>query len=316
MREGHDLIPLAPSGEIDMSAAWRLSRILGELSPDVIHAHDPHAVAMAAVALSMAMPEPRPRFVISRRSDFPTGPNSFSRWKYGLVDLAIASSAAVRDRLIRDGIPAGKIVIVHEGVDVERIVKLPAGNVHAAFYLPTGAPVVGTVSALVPHKGHQYLIDAAALVVRDVPDVRFVILGDGERREALERQIHDKHLERHVFLGGYREDAVELTKGFDVFAMSSLSEGLCITLIDAMATARPAVATRAGGIPEVLIDGETGYLVEPRDNEALATRLIELLADKTLQARMGAAALARARECFTVARMVDGTVNAYASAAD
>ena len=123
---------------------------------------------------------------------------------------------------------------------------------HAELYLPTHAPIVGNVAALVPHKGQQHLIDAAALVVKQVPDVRFVILGDGELREKLERQIKDKHLERHVFLAGFRSNALELTKGFDIFAMSSVSEGMCTALVDAMAASKPAVATAAGGIPEVL----------------------------------------------------------------
>ena len=127
---------------------------------------------------------------------------------------------------------------------------MPAANVHAEFYLPTHAPIVGNVAALVPHKGQHHLIDAAALVVRDVPDARFVIVGDGELREALERQIRDKHLERHVFLAGFRADALELTKGFDLFVVSSITEGMCTALVDAMAASKPAVATDAGAVPK------------------------------------------------------------------
>jgi glycosyltransferase involved in cell wall biosynthesis len=163
----------------------------------------------------------------------------------------------------------------------------------------------------VPHKGQQHLIDAAALVVKQVPDVRFVILGDGELREKLEKQIKDAHLERHVFLAGFRPDALELTKDFDIFAMSSVSEGMCTALVDAMAASKPAVATAAGGIPEVMVDGDTGFLVAARDHEAMAAKLVILLKDPALRARMGEAALARARERFTVERMVEGTSAVY-----
>lgn len=311
MREGLDLIPLAPRNEIDLSAAWRLSRVLKQLQPDVLHAHDPHAVAMAATALSIAGPTPRPPLVASRRVEFRIATNSFSRWKYSRVDCFIANSAAIRDRLVADGIPHDKTTIVNEGVDVERIVAMPAANVHAEFYLPTHAPVIGNVAALVPHKGQHHLIEAAALVVREVPDARFVIVGDGELRESLERQIKDKHLERHVFLAGFRTDAIELTKGFDIFAMSSVSEGMCTALVDAMAASKPAVCTAAGGIPEVMVDGRTGFLVAPRDHHAMAERLVLLLNDPALRRRMGAAALQRAREAFTVERMVSGTVAVY-----
>ena len=312
MTEGLDLIPLAPRNEVDLAAGWRLSRVLKQLRPDVVHAHDPHGVAIASLALSIAAPSPRPPLLASRRVEFRIARNSFSRWKYSQVDCFIANSAPIRDRLVADGIPARKTTIVNEGVDVERIVRLPAANVHAEFYLPTHAPVVGNVAALVPHKGQHHLIDAAALVVRSVPDVRFVIVGDGELRRSLEEQVHRLHLERHVFLAGFRVDVLELTKGFDLFAMSSVSEGMCTALVDAMAASKAAVATRAGGIPDVMVDGDTGFLVPPRDHHAMADRIVQLLESDSLRARMGAAALQRARERFTVERMVEGTAAVYA----
>jgi glycosyltransferase involved in cell wall biosynthesis len=252
-----------------------------------------------------------PVLVASRRIEFRIAANSFSRWKYGQVDCFIAISEAVRARLVADGIPRSKTVVVNEGVDVERIVRLPVASVHAAFYLPTHAPVVGNVGALVAQKGQHHLIDAAAIVVKRIPDVRFVILGEGELRPQLEEQIRRKHLERHVFLAGFRPDALELIKGFDLFALSSLHEGLCTSLVDAMAASRAAVATRVGGVPEVMVDGGTGFLVPPRDHEAMAEKIVQLLKDDALRARMGEAALRRARERFTVEHMVMGTVAAY-----
>ena len=311
MREGHDLIPLAARSDIDLSAAWNLSRVLKQLKPDVLHAHDPRAVAIAATALSIAAPRPRPPLVASRRAEFRMARNSFSRWKYSQVSCFVASCAAIRDRLIREEIRDSRVVIVHDGVDVDFISRLPAARVHAEFFLPTHAPVVGNVAALVPQKGHQHLIDAAALVVRDVPDARFVIVGDGELRQPLERQIKDKHLERHVFLAGFRTDVIELTKGFDIFAVSSVHEGMCVALVDAMAAGKPAVGTRAGGIPEVIDEGSTGFIVPPRDAGAMADSLIRLLRDQQLHERMGAAGLARAREQFTVERMVREMAGVY-----
>jgi glycosyltransferase involved in cell wall biosynthesis len=311
MQEELDLVPLAVHGEIDLGAAWRLSQVIKRLEPQIIHAHDPHAVAMVSTALAITTPTIRPPVVASRRIEFRIAQNSFSRWKYSKVDCFIANSAAIRDQLIADGIQPAKIMVVHEGVDVERIVSIVSVNLHAEFYLPTHAPVVGNVAALVPHKGQHDLIEAAALVVHAVPDARFVIVGDGELRESLERQIQEKHLERHVFLTGFREDALKLTTGFDIFAISSISEGMCTALVDAMAASKPTVATAAGGIPEVLVDNETGYLVEPGDHVAMAARLIDLLKDKSLRNRMGVAALKRAREHFSVEKMVNGTAAVY-----
>lgn len=311
MAEGPDLIPLAPTHEVDLAAAWRLSRVIKRLEPQIVHAHDPHAVAMAATALSIAAPAPRVWLVAARRLELRMARNSFSRWKYGQVDCFIASSGAIRDRLVHDGMPAGRVQVVNEGVDVARIEKLPPANVHAEFYLPTHAPIVGNVAALVPHKGQHHLIEAAARVVKAVPDARFVIVGDGELRDTLEHQVRHLHLERHVFLAGYRIDAIELIKGFDLFAMSSTTEGMCTPLVDAMAAGKAAVATAVGGVPEVVVDAVTGFLVPPRDPQAMSARLIQLLKNEPLRIEMGAAALQRARDCFTVEQMVDGTAAVY-----
>src|SRR5476649_198666 len=189
--EGLDLTPIAPRTEMDLSAAWKFSRIIKQLAPDVIHAHDPHGVAMAALALSIgtaaAKGGPTPALVASRRVDFHLKGNSFSRWKHRQADCFIAASEAIRQMLVADGVPAERTVTVHEGIDVDHVLAAPPVNVHETFWLPHHAPVVGNVAALVPHKGQRHLIEAAHLVVQKLPDVRFVILGEGELREALER---------------------------------------------------------------------------------------------------------------------------------
>jgi L-malate glycosyltransferase len=313
--EGLDLIPIAPRTEMDLSAAWKFSRLIKRLAPDVIHAHDPHGVAMAALALSIgsaaARGGPTPALVASRRVDFHLKGHSFSRWKYRQVDCFIAASEAIRRMLVGDGVPAERTVTVHEGIDVEHAAAAPPVNVHEAFWLPHGAPVVGNVAALVPHKGQRYLIDAAHLVVQQIPDARFVILGEGELREHLERQVHEHHLEKHVLLPGFRTDVLGCIKGFDLFVMSSVTEGLGTSLLDAMACARPIVATGAGGIPEIVENGVNGLLVPVRDSQALAEAMVRMLKDADLRQRMGDAGLARVTERFTVERMVSETADVY-----
>src|SRR5437868_4777255 len=264
--EGLDLIPIAPRTEMDLSAAWRFARVVKRLAPDVIHAHDPHGVAMASLALSLGAGSVKagraPALVASRRVDFHLRGNSFSRWKYRQVACFIAASEAIRQMLVGDGVPAEQTVTVHEGIDVDHVLAAPPVNVHEAFWLPHDAPVVGNVAALVPHKGHRHLIEAAHLVVQSIPDARFVILGEGELRDHLERQIRDHHLEKHVLMPGFRADVIGCMKGFDLFAMSSVTEGLGTSILDAMGCSRAVVATRAGGIPEIVEDGRTGVLVD------------------------------------------------------
>jgi glycosyltransferase involved in cell wall biosynthesis len=313
--EGLEFIALAPGHELDLKAGWRLSRLINRTRPDVVHAHDPHGVAMAALGVSMSTLQPVPPLVASRRVDFHLKRHSFSQWKYRQVAAFIAASSAIADVLAADGIPRSRIFTVHEGIDVERVANVAPASVHAELYLPTHAPLVGNIGALVPHKGQRHLIDAAALVVRDVPDARFVILGEGELRDALEHQVRHLHLERHVFLPGFRADVLALLKGFDVFVMSSETEGLGTSILDAMACSKPVVGTSAGGIPEVVEDGATGYLVPPHDPKAMAGAIVELLRDPERCARMGEAGLSRVRERFTLERMIEGTRDVYARVA-
>ena len=309
--EGLELVALAPDHELDLKAGWKLSRLLARARPDLVHAHDPHGVAMASVALSMLTQAPPPPLVASRRVDFRLKRNSFSRWKYRQVQLFIASSDAIRRLLIEDGVEAGAVVTVHEGIDVERMGATEAGNVHEAFWLPHGAPLIGNIAALVPHKGQRHLIDAMPLVLRELPDARLVILGEGELRPQLEHQVKHLHLDKHVVLPGFRSDVLSLLKGLDLFVMSSETEGLGTSLLDAMAAARACVGTDVGGIPEVIDDGTTGVLVPARDPAALAAAIVRLLKDPPLRERMGQAGLARVSDSFSVETMIDGTLAAY-----
>ncbi len=309
--EGLDLLPLAPKTEMDLTAAWRLSRIIKQLMPDIVHAHDPHGVAMAALALSMSTQLAKPPLVAARRVDFHLRGSSLSRWKYRQVDCFICASEAIRRMLIGDGVPPPRAVTVHEGIDIDRVESAEPANLHGEFWLPHHAPIVGNVAALVPHKGQRHLIEAARLVVQQVPDARFIIAGEGELRPTLERQIKEYHLEKHVLLAGFRPDVLSLHKAFDIFVMSSVTEGLGTSLLDAMAAGKPIVATRAGGIPEVVADRETGILVLPRDDQALADAIVHLLKDETLRREMGHAGRARARTLFSAERMVQNTLQVY-----
>jgi glycosyltransferase involved in cell wall biosynthesis len=309
--EGADLVGLAPRNEIDLAAAWKLSRVLRQYAPDVVHAHDPHAVAMAGTALSFGAQSPAPPLVASRRVDFHLSSNSFSRWKYRQVTRFIAASGAIRDILVHDGIPASRITVVHDGIDVGRVQRLPSLDLHVEYWLPRGVPVIVNVGALVGHKGQKHLLDAMPLVMRELPDAHLVILGEGELRGPLERQLKDLHLERAVRMPGFREDVLSLMKSADLFVMSSVTEGLGSTILDAMAMGLAVVGTCAGGIPEAVADGETGLLVPPGEPAPLARAIVHLLKHPDLRTRYGRAGQARVAEKFSVERLVEGTLGVY-----
>lgn len=309
--EGPDLVALAPMTEIDLAAAWRLSRVVRQFRPAIVHAHDPHAVSMAATALSFGAVSPSPPLVASRRVDFHLSGNSLSRWKYRQVTRFIAASSAIRNVLVDDGIPADVVTVVHDGIDVARVQRWPATDIHATFWLPHGVPVVVNVGALVGHKGQKHLLEAWPLVMRTVPDAHLVILGEGDLRAPLEKQVKELHLERAVRLPGFRDDVISLMKSADLFVMSSVTEGLGSVILEAMACRRAVVGTRAGGIPEAVVHGTTGLLVPPRDERALADAIAALLADPARRQRMGAAGRAKVEAEFSLDRLVTDTIAVY-----
>lgn len=311
LRETDDLIPLTPRTEMDVLAGWKLARLLKERQPDILHAHDAHAVAIAALAMSFVRTSIPTRVVASRRVIFQLGQNIFSRWKYRRVDRFICASSFIRTVLADDGISPKRLDVVYEGVDLVNLDTAPRVNLHETFSLPEGAPIVGNVGALDPDKGQRYLIKAAQLVIRKIPNAQFLIVGQGVLEETLRRQIKNLNLETQVLLTGFRSDVLSLQKGFNVFVMSSLSEGLGTSVIDAMACGRPVVSTNVGGLPELVDPGKTGQLVSPHDPRSLAEAILSILQDKTLQVRYGHAASRRARQLFSADRMIDETVEVY-----
>jgi glycosyltransferase involved in cell wall biosynthesis len=312
--EGLRFLGFSPRSEFDVQAGWHLAGIIQNRTPQVVHAHDPMAVALVAMALHMGrLLAPPPLVVASRRVDFHLKGHAFSRWKYRHVDVFIAASHMIAQILERDGIAPERIEVVHDGVNIGYIDKQPPVDAHATFGLPHGAPIIGNVAALAPHKGQRHLVAAMALVAREMPDARLLIIGDGELRHTLQQQVASLGLDRHVVLTGFRPDVLGLLRSIDLFVMSSVTEGLGSAILEAMACERAVVGTRAGGIPEAVDDGVSGILVAPRDEEALARAMVQLLADPARRARMGRAGRAKVVSDFSVEALVQGTARVYAT---
>jgi glycosyltransferase involved in cell wall biosynthesis len=311
-QEGLRFVGFTPRSEFDVHAAWQLAKVFRDVQPDVIHAHDPMGIALTAMALQMRNGlTSTPLVVAARRVDFHLKRHAFSRWKHSRVDVFIAASRVIAGILVDDGIAEERIDVVHDGVNIGLVDKQPVVDAHATFWLPRGAPLVGNVAALAAHKGQKHLVTAAKAIVRHVPDARVLIVGEGELREPLERQIKELGLERHVLLTGFRADAIGLIKSFDVFVLCSVTEGLGSAMLEAMAAGKPVVATRAGGIPEAIVDGETGILVPPNDPESLASAITCLLNDPEHRERLAAAGRQRVIAEFSVERMVQNTLAVY-----
>ncbi|HET7746915.1 MAG TPA: glycosyltransferase [Vicinamibacteria bacterium] len=305
--QGVAVAPLGFRGDLAPGALLGLRHLARHFRPDVIHLHDPHAVAAGL------LPGTDGLRVASRRVDFPLR-GALSRWKYARCRRVIAVSRAVAEVLARDGLDPDRVRVVYEGV-ADRAPAAGGREALRALGVPDGAPVVGNVAALTDHKDHATLLAAAGELVRRLPEARIVIVGEGERRPALEKTIAATGLAAHVLLAGFRTDLDALIPAFDVFCLSSQMEGLGTSLLDAMCFARPVVATAAGGIPEAVEDGVTGVVVPRQDPHALAEALLRVLSDPVARERMGRAARERFLARFSADRMVEATLAVYAEGA-
>jgi len=277
-----------------LTAVLRLRQLLTRVRPPLVHSHASRAhglVALARVGLS-----PRPVHVVSRRVDFAVGTGVASRWKYRRgADAYIAISEGVRAVLVNGGVSAERVAVARSGVDVEALARTPdASGLRAEFNVRAGEQIVGNIAALAPHKAQNDLLRAAAIVLAKRSDVRLFIVGDGELRDALRGLARELHIDQRVVFTGFREDARTFLRLFDVFVMSSYLEGLGTSILDAQVLGVPVVATRTGGIPEVVEDGVNGLLVPPRSPDELAAALLRMLDDPALRARCAAEASRRA----------------------
>jgi glycosyltransferase involved in cell wall biosynthesis len=198
--------------------------------------------------------------------------------------------------------------VVYYGIDLDRFSS-------ARPALGLDGPVVGDVARLVPQKGLDVLIRAAPLVLQRHPGTHFVLAGEGPERAALERQIAAAGLEDRFVLTGQRTDIPELLASFDVFVLPSRFEGLCYAVIEAQAAGLPVVATPVGGVPENVIDGETGILCQVDDPESLAAGIVALLDSPEERRRLGGAGRRRAHERYARGRMIAETIALYGASA-
>jgi len=226
-----------------------------------------------------------------------------------ITDAFIAVAEAHAQYLIRhEGCPAKKVRVIHNGVDVERFRPLlPDEHLRIQLGLPATAPLVGIVAALRPEKNHALFLRAAALVRRQMPDARFLIVGAGPERLRLEALAEELSLGGAVRFLGARTDVPQLLALMDVLLLTSHMESNPLCLLEAMSAGKPVVAVRVGSIAEVVRDGETGFLTPPGDKEALAERTLQLLRDRNSATALGRSA----REHVVKNWSIENTVHGY-----
>jgi len=297
-------------GEWDVRAWRQIESAAREMDAQLIHAQTSHAHSLAIHAASkLSIP-----LVVSRRVDFPVGINVFSRRKYLHPAVHyVAISEAIRDVLLASGVNADRVQVVHSGVNPNRYPKRGATRdeeLARHWGVPPGVPLIMNAAALTDHKDQATLLRAAAIMKNAGKDFRLIIAGTGELEAQLKALANDLALQDRVTFAGYI-DLATLYPAADLFVMSSHLEGLCTSILDAMAVGVPVVATRTGGIPEIVRHEENGLLATPRQPEALAAAMTDLLDNAATALQYQAAARKTVESGFTNERMVEGAIRAY-----
>jgi len=297
---------------VDLTVVGRLAQRLRRIEPDIVHTHLIHADLYGTPAARLA----GARAVIStRHNDDAFRQHPLIRWQTRaldrLIDHYIAISGWLRDYTTDvEGVAPEKITTIHYGLSPAASQSAPNG-LRTSLGVPDGAPLAGVVARLVEQKGHTYLFDAFQQVVGELPGAHLLVVGDGPLREKLEAQVAALGIGEQVHFTGWRDDAPHIMAALDVLVMPSLWEGFGLVALEAMAQAKPIVATRVSALPEVVVDEQTGWLVPPRDPGALADALLHALGHPDLARACGQRGYRRLNEHFSPDKLADQTLAVY-----
>ena len=297
----------------DVAAVARLGRIVREHRPDLIHAHSSKAGAVARLA---RLSHPRIPLLYSPHLYAFAGyfEHSTERRAYRTAERLLAPAASrvvcvceAEARLARSIGPGARVRVVYNGV-------APAGDGPLdprIAELSSRGPVVGALAFLHRRKGLETLIDATPHVLKRHPRAQMAIVGDGPQLDALRTRARQRNVANAVCFLGPSEDPLSVLRGMDVFVHPSWAESFPYVILEAMSLGRPIVASDVGGVREAVVNRESGLLVPPRDEHALAEALLAMLDDPIGRTRMGATAFNRVRERFTKTAMVGGLIDVY-----
>jgi glycosyltransferase involved in cell wall biosynthesis len=311
---GIDVVPLNRGPGFRPSLGRQIAELTRRYRASVVHCHHYSPFVYGALA---ALLRPGLKLVYTEHGRLSDAPPSLKRRVVNpllgrLPRASYAVSHALRRSMIAEGYPAGRVEAIHNGVELDPAPPLLSrADARAVLALPPHAFVVGTIARLNPVKDIGGLIEAVARARQFVPNLVLAIVGDGEERASLEAAATGAGVTGAVRFGGHRDDARRLLPGFDVYVNSSISEGISLTILEAMAASVPVIATRVGGTPEIVADGESGFLVPARQPEALAAAIKALASDDELRGRIGDAGRVTVEQHFTLDRMVDRYAEVY-----
>ena len=310
-RAGVEIFPLKMRGEIDLAAALRIRKLIARFKYSIVHSHTSHAHLLAYLA-TIGTGVVR---LVTRRVDFSIYRRSFLKlsgikYRY-LADYYIAISHKIKKVMTSDGIAGHRIFVVHSGIDPNRFTQATGDHLLSEFDIKENQKVVINVAHLAEHKGQKYLVRAIPRVLTKLPDTRFFIIGQGELMDKLKKTAAELGLKGELTFTGFREDVADFYQIADLYVMSSIQEGLGTAVLDALALAKPVVATNAGGLPEIIHDKKTGRLVAPGDPAALADGMVDMLIDSESAGKMALRGQERVLQDFSIHAMVTKNIDVY-----
>jgi glycosyltransferase involved in cell wall biosynthesis len=286
-----------------VASSLRVGLVIRRFAPDLVHGHNVRASAIAALGNRSAHPRRPPPVVATFHGVAPAEYPAAARWLARSATVVACVSAEVQRALVAAGLPASRTLVVHNGVTPPPQLSDEGRRALDRELDLAGAPVVAIVGRLAPVKAHHRFLETAALVARDVPSARFLVVGDGPLRAALEQQAQARGIADRVRFTGNRDDVRQLLSRATVMLMTSDSEGLSMAVIEALAGGVPVVSTPTAGMQELL--GEGGGVVVPgADAPALAAQVSRLLASPELRLAMGESGRRLVTERFSAQRMV------------
>lgn len=309
------VFPLKIRNEFDIPAIFRLAGVMKREKCLLAHYHDSHSLAIGAFADYLVK---IPIRIISRRVAFPPKKNLFFRAKYKRnIDSIIAVSHDVKRVLVEGGIDPELVRVIPDGTDFSVFEEAASSDyLRRELSFAPDDYLVGIVAHLTDNKGHKHLLQAAKILKEKEPKIKLVVVGEGPLKMELNRQVRQIQVQDMVFFLGFREDIPQILASLDLFVLSSYLEGMGSSILDAMACRLPVVATQVGGIPEVVIHGETGLLVPPRRPEALADAVLKLYGDRTFASSLGQKGYELVHQRFSAEAMADKIIRLYENLAE
>ncbi len=307
LAEGFDVVPVKMRSDFDPFVIWKVAQIIRQRDIHVLSTNMDKELRFGGVAAKLAGVK---AVVPSREVDYPLK----NKWRYRftynvLADKIIANSQSTKNTLLKNApwLDPQRIEVVYKGIDPKPYLTFPeeGQKIREEFGIPRDVPLIGFVGQIIERKGIPDILESIPIVLQQNPETRFLFAGEGELTTFLIQTIRDYGVEDRVLYTGFRKDIPAIMKAIDLLLLPSTVEGFGYVLVEAMAAAKPVVATHVSSIPEIVEDGKTGILIDVHQPRQLAQAILSLLNDSARSKKLGENGRKRVLERFTLKTMID-----------